>query len=235
MKTNGQRPIIGITSAADDKNIFLKKGYFNAVFYAGGFPMAIACLAGANKQYIDAVLEMTDGIIFTGGGDIHAKFYNEPVHEKSDLICVERDEFELALMKRTLELDKPMFAICRGSQVLNVAMGGSLTQHIDNHAIIDRSEETVHDVSVCKDTLLHKILNKDVTDVNSLHHQCVGRVGDGLIVAAKSPEGIIEAIELPQKAFVLGVQWHPERIFDKYTDHAELFKHFINTCAAKKG
>ncbi len=151
-------------------------------------------------------LQGLNGLMLTGGTDIDPARYNQE-SRGSDPPDKERDERETSLLHDALDRDIPVLAICRGMQLLNVVLGGTLNQHIENHRV--RGEQDVHSVHIGEGTKLASILNASEYRVNSRHHQCVDRVGTGLVVSAKAGD-IIEALELPGQRFVVAVQWHPE-------------------------
>jgi len=154
-----------------------------------------------------ASLDGFGGLMLTGGTDVDPTLYGERRQPETDQPDRERDERETSLASEALQRDIPILAICRGMQLLNVALGGTLKQHIDGHRHPGKSE--AHSVHISDGTKLATILAAGEYTVNSRHHQCVDRVGEGLVVSAKSGE-IIEALELPAKPFVVAVQWHPE-------------------------
>lgn len=186
------------------------------------------------------VLEEIDGLVLTGGGDIDPVFYGEDRHPSVEDAEPGRDEFEIDLARRAVESDLPVLAICRGAQVLNVAMGGSLVQDIPSavesdlpHTIREPKNQVAHDVTVVPGTKLEQVLGAAVTSgqlcrVNSRHHQSVGRLGRDLTASATAPDGIVEAIEAPQKTFCIGVQWHPEN-FWRTGEFNELFEALVET------
>jgi putative glutamine amidotransferase len=171
------------------------------------------------------ILPEVDGVLLTGGGDVDPVFYGEDRHPSVEDAEPGRDEFELDLARRAMEADKPLLAICRGVQVLNVAAGGSLVQDIPSelpttlsHRVRDPSNAPAHDIAVAPGSRLSQVLgsraNPDRTcRVNSRHHQSIARLGDGLVASATSPDGVVEAVEAPAAHFCLGVQWHPENFW----------------------
>ena len=174
----------------------------------------------------EKILAAADGIILTGGGDIDPGYFGEALDPRADLVLPIRDAYEIELCRKAYALDKPVLAVCRGVQVLNVALGGSLFQHIDNHSFPEIRDRIIHDVRIFKDTRLFAALGVETAGVNSIHHQAVNRVADGLRVSALSPDGVIEALEAPDKTFILGVQWHPEALLASAL-HNTIFKEFF--------
>lgn len=155
-----------------------------------------------------------DGLCLSGGLDLNPELYSQPRHPEADEPNDARDTLELGLLKEALEQDLPVLAICRGMQLFNVAAGGTLNQHIDSCAVHRRydleKKLPVHAVHVEPGTRLAQILGPGEVSVNSRHHQAVERVGSGLTVSARAADGVIEAVELPDKRFAIAVQWHPE-------------------------
>jgi len=211
------KPVIGITTylthaawgAWSTEAALVPFEYVRAVERAGGAPLLVP--PGADT---DATLAVVDGLIFSGGSDLDPDLYGDDPHPETDGIVRERDDFELELMQAALARDVPMLAICRGSQVLNVALGGGIEQHVPDRVGSDVHKETPgvfaeHDVEVLPDTRLGSILGGR-HDVKSHHHQGFGTLGSGLREAARAPDGTVEALEDPSRRFTLGVLWHPE-------------------------
>jgi putative glutamine amidotransferase len=211
------KPVIGITTyltpaswgAWHMEAALVPASYVRAVERAGGVPVLVP--PGASY---DETLDRVDGLIFSGGSDLDPDLYDANAHPETDGVIRERDDFELGLMQAALARDVPLLAICRGSQVLNVALGGDLEQHVPDRVGADTHKETPgvfadHDVSIDAGTRLGSILGER-HDVKSHHHQGFGRVGEGLQVTAHAPDGTVEALEDPTRRFTLGVLWHPE-------------------------
>jgi putative glutamine amidotransferase len=183
--------------------------YVRAVSAAGGAPVLVP--PGAS---LPETLELVDGLVFSGGSDLDPELYAADAHPETSGVIRERDEFELDLMRAALEQDVPMLAICRGSQVLNIALGGDLEQHVPDRVGTELHREvpgvfSEHDVAVVRGTRLASILG-DRHDVKSHHHQGFGSLGSGLREAARAPDGTLEALEDPSRRVTLGVLWHPE-------------------------
>jgi gamma-glutamyl-gamma-aminobutyrate hydrolase PuuD len=177
--------------------------------------------------------------MLTGGADIDPARYGEPRHETVEKSSPERDEMESRLIKWADEQGVPLFAICRGMQMLNLARGGSLHQHIpdsfpgstcDHRKNSDPKWEEAHDVRIEPGTALASIVGAGVIPVNSRHHQAVNRLGSGLVVTACAPDGVIEGVELAGERFVLGVQWHPEDMAGHFASADALFAAFVSAC-----
>jgi len=224
---NMTRPVIGVTrcSKIDD--------YVTSVEKSG----AVARVLEVSESPRSLVTKL-DGLVLTGGGDVDPIFYGEARHP--DVYDAEpgRDEFEIDLARRAMDADLPVLAICRGSQVLNVAAGGSLVQDIPSSVTTELSHRidvpkdcVAHDVSVARGSRLHDALGGAVDAactcrVNSRHHQSVGRLGGRLVATATAPDGVIEGIESPEARFCVGVQWHPEN-FWQTGEFRPLFDAFV--------
>ncbi len=167
-------------------------------------------LDAAGMQPVENVSTLAglDGLLLAGGSDVDPAMYGAPRDAKTGEPDRDRDNLETALLREALERDIPVFAICRGLQLLNVALGGGLIQHIDGHRCPE--QQAVHPIAIASPSRLKSILEVDEYVVNSRHHQCVEQLASGLVVAARAPDNVIEALELPRKRFVLAVQWHPE-------------------------
>jgi gamma-glutamyl-gamma-aminobutyrate hydrolase PuuD len=211
------KPVVGITTyltraawgAWDMDAALVPADYVRAVERAGGAPLLVP--PGADTE---ATLALVDALVFSGGSDLDPELYGDDAHPETNGIVRERDDFELGLMQAALARDIPMLAICRGSQVLNVALGGGIEQHVPDRVGSDVHKETPgvfaeHDVEVVAGTRLGSILGTR-HDVKSHHHQGFGELGAGLREAARAPDGTVEALEDPSRRFTVGVLWHPE-------------------------
>ncbi|HEY7562297.1 MAG TPA: gamma-glutamyl-gamma-aminobutyrate hydrolase family protein [Gaiellaceae bacterium] len=212
------RPIIGITSYAETARwgawecpaALIPLAYVRAVENAGGRPL----LVPPSQEGVEETLDAVDGLIFSGGADLDPATYGAEAHPATNGVRPERDSAELGLLEAALALDMPVLAVCRGSQVLNVARGGDLVQHLPDVVGSDAHKETPgvfsdHDVEVAAGTRLNTLLG-DRAPVKSHHHQGFGRIGEGLEESARADDGTVEAIEDPSRRFALGVLWHPE-------------------------
>lgn len=227
------KPIIGITTDIGKENRHvLNHNYVKAVIQAGGLPVILPVGIEEDVKQLSKTL---DGLLLTGGGDIDPTLFDEEPHKHLGDVSPKRDSIEIELAKEMLSLNKPVLGICRGLQVLNIALGGNmfqdiysqntstLLQHVQKAPRIHQS----HFVQVKEGSLLQSIAESDQIKVNSFHHQAVKDVPNPLIISGTASDGIIEAIESEDHAFVLGVQWHPEalaetgdqvslRIFEKF-------------------
>jgi putative glutamine amidotransferase len=225
------RPIIGVTrcSRLDD--------YLESVVRAGGEPVVLE--PGDDPA---AALGRVDGILLTGGADVDPALYGDAPHPTTDIDAA-RDAFEVPLSRAAIARDVPLLAICRGVQVLNVAAGGSLIQDIPSsvdttltHTVDESRDSIAHLVTVTPGSRLAGALGQGVAvatcAVNSRHHQSVDRVAPSFVVSAVSPDGVVEAIERPDSAFCVGVQWHPEN-FHRTGEFAPLFDAFVRAARAR--
>ena len=228
------KPLIGITRCSKLED------YITSVERAGGDVRVLEF----DEDPADVVMQI-DGLLLTGGGDVDPALYGEARHPTVQDAEPGRDRFEIDLAKRAIQTDLPMLAICRGTQVLNVASGGTLVQDIPtavdttvSHSV-DKAGEVVHAVSVARGSRLEQSLGGSLDAdclcrVNSRHHQSVGRVGRSFVASATSEDGVVEAIERPEASFCLGVQWHPEN-FWRTGEFNGLFDSFISAAAHRLG
>jgi len=237
-----QKPIIGIVGNVMTKEtgrvravqqLYVYEEYINAVVKAGGIPIVLPIVDDLKlvRQQIDSC----DGIIMTGGNDVHPKFYSEDqnLHKTLQIVSSRMDLYQMELARLTIEKNMPILGICRGMQLINVVNGGSLYQDLSEksgeilkHGDADLSNETEHSISIESESILKGILGESVV-VNSYHHQSVNRIGDGLRVTAYTADGVIEAIEMTGKRFVVGVQWHPEMMLAVNDDMLSIFEVLI--------
>lgn len=235
------RPIIGLTVSiqTDEKKLFTPTSYPSAIIAAGGIPVLLNITRDPEQiaQYADLV----DGVLFSGGDDVDPAAYGEAQHWSCGDISPMRDEFEMQLLRTLLEKhpDKPILAICRGEQLVNVALGGTLYQDLHSqlpdcirHHQQQISVYASHKAELVPGTRLHAIYGADEVAVNSFHHQAVKEVGKGLIVSARAADGVIEAVEMPEHPYFVAVQWHPERLVERefHPEHKALFSSFVAAC-----
>ncbi len=226
------RPSIGITTrrANDEGRFELSATYVQAVRAAGGFPVLIP--PGESRP--EECFEFLDGIVMTGGPDVDPARYGGKSHPQIYGVDAERDECEIELARAIVALDKPALFICRGMQVLNVALGGTLVEHVPDEfgeSVIHRGNEAYehHDVTIEPRSRLAKIVGKEPLSTPSWHHQAVRKVASGWNVVAKSSDGVIEAIEHPDHPTLMAVQWHPEHTAAKDARQRALFEDLIAT------
>jgi gamma-glutamyl-gamma-aminobutyrate hydrolase PuuD len=213
-----RRPVIGITtyltparfSHWEEEAALIPAAYVNAIEAAGGRPL----LVPPSTEGIEETLDRLDGLLFSGGSDLDPELYGQDAHPETNGIVPQRDRAEIALLRAALDRDMPVLAVCRGSQILNVALGGDLVQHLPDVVGDERHKHTPgefadHDVALEPGTRVQGILG-DHAPVKSHHHQGYGRLGEGLQEAARAEDGTLEALEDPSRRFALGVLWHPE-------------------------
>ena len=236
------KPLIGITTAQsktvhNQPTVMLMQSYINAVMQAGGVPVLIPSLLAEDGW--DTVYSHVDGILFSGGGDIGLEHSPGDPHPRIDEVDLQRDSIELQMIKAAASDRKPFLGICRGCQVMNVALGGDLYTHIPDQLpnALDHSypgnmrRVLVHEVKIEEGTHLAEILGEPILNVNSLHHQGLRDIPPSVRVAGHAPDGLVEAIELPDHPFGLAVQWHPEWLTDQEPTR-NLFRKFVE--AAEK-
>jgi putative glutamine amidotransferase len=247
------RPLIFISSSIEkagiefgDRSISLSEAYPRAVADSGGLPLMLP--VGTSRELMAECVRRCDGVLLTGGDDIEPRLYGNGLPAKLRRTVGttpdrgERDLRELILIDEVFRQGKPLLAICRGHQLLNVALGGSLIVDIAsqlpdaiNHRRMDKRSEVVHEVRLTRESLLFKITRKRKLGVNSTHHQAVGRVAEPLQVTGSSGDGVVESLELKPEAkrllpFLLAVQFHPERLAGRYPEHRAVFRAFTQAC-----
>ena len=231
------RPIVGITSYAEEvtwgawvePSAVVPLAYVRAVERSGGRPLVVP----PSEEGIEETLAVLDGLILSGGSDLHPELYDADPHPETTDVREERDRAELALLAAALERDMPVLAVCRGSQVLNVARGGDLIQHLPEILGHERhkhkpGEFSDHDVRLEPETRIGQLLGERAP-VKSHHHQGFGRIGDGLREVGWADDGTVEALEDPSKRFAVGVLWHPEEgedlaLFEALVEEARLHR-----------
>ena len=233
------RPLIGITPQFNPERggVWSLDSYVKAVRAAGGMPVILP--VDADEAEAAALCGRLDGLLLSGGPDIDPVLLGEEPRTDTLVICPERDAQELPLARLAVAADLPLLCVCRGVQVLNAALGGSLWQDLPSEhpsAILHRQSEpatqTSHTVAVAADTPLRALTGKAVLSVNSLHHQAIREPAPCLQVMATAPDGVVEAVWHPGRRFVWGVQWHPERLCEADPDSRALFRAFV--AAAEK-
>jgi putative glutamine amidotransferase len=226
-----RRALVGITLGDGDRPGYhsMRADYAWAVERSGAVPVVLPPLA---PEHAENVLDRLDGLLLSGGVDVDPALYGRPRHPKLGRVDRERDEFELALTRHALRRDLPILAICRGQQVLNVAAGGTLIQDIPSeleggavtHEAPGRRTRRSHPVEVVAGSKLAEILGPGPLSVNSFHHQAIDRLGEGLTVTGRCPgDGVIEAVEMRDRSFVVAVQWHPESFWKEPVSFQALF------------
>jgi len=231
------KPIIGITTYQSTNihgqlTVVLMQSYIHAIMQAGGVPVLIPSMIAEDGW--DALYSRLDGMLFSGGGDIALEYSPGDPHPRISDVELERDSVEFKLIQASASDGKPFLGICRGIQVLNVALGGTLYTHIPDQLpnALDHSYPgnmrtvLVHEVKVEEGTRVAEILGEPIVKVNSLHHQGLKEIAPALRVSGHAPDGLVEAIELPDHPFGLAVQWHPEWLTDQESTR-NLFRKFV--------
>lgn len=231
------RPLIGITTNHSDreKELKLSRSYTEAIIAAGGLPVLLPVVT--EEEVINAYIARIDGLLLTGGGDMDPLIFGEDPLPESGKLDPLRDNFELELVRKALERDLSILGICKGCQLLNIVLGGSLYQDLyrQKPGVLKHNQEAprwypTHRVTIEEDSNLYKIVQQQVIKVNSIHHQAIKDVSPNFRVAAYSADGVIEAIEKKEGAFVLGVQWHPESLWANSRENYNIFREFIRQC-----
>lgn len=222
---------------SERRRFSMGQGYVQSVIAAGAVPLLIPTTLDIGT--LRELYQSCDGVLLTGGDDVDPVLFGEETHPKTEGIDRVRDDVEIAMSQWAVDDDKALFAICRGIQVMNVAFGGSLIQDVPSqyaskvdvrhHGRYEAANRAtvLHNVCVEPNSKLASMVGAGDVGVNSFHHQAANRVGDGLMVTARSKDGLIEALELPNHRFFVGVQWHPEEMTQARPDMLQLFKTFV--------
>lgn len=238
-----RRPLIGVTANPGGAGVLeglmhCPRAYVDAIAAAGATPILLPPLMDVSSQSVATVVDRLDGLLLSGGRDVHPCRYGQAAHPACELLDPRRDAWDMQLLECALaRRGLPILGICLGIQQLNVALGGTLVQHVpdlqgDLEHRAPPTGDRFHAVSVTPGTRLASILGAGMAEVTTRHHQAVARPGRGAVPVARAPDGLIEAIEgLDQSRFLVGVQWHPERNPDSPASRA-LFAAFVAACAA---
>jgi putative glutamine amidotransferase len=235
------RALIGLTMSLQEERVqTLSREYSDAVRCAGGIPVAIPYCD--DPEVVTEMAQRLDGVVLTGGGDIDPSLFGEEPLPGLGEIVPERDRMETALVRLLLERDKPILAVCRGCQVLNIAVGGDMYQELYTqredllqHRQRSPRHHATHAIHLVTGTLLHRLAQENTVRVNSFHHQAVRRVPPPLRVAARTTDGVIEAIESARHRFVVGVQWHPECMAERDAFSRRLFQALVEAAERRFG
>lgn len=234
-----KKPLIGVTPLYDDRmtSYWMIPGYMKGILQAGGLPVILPFIQ--NPEDVSQLVSQLDGLLFTGGPDVNPLLYGEEVIMESGILAPQRDILEVACLREAVERDLPCLGICRGLQLMNVVMGGSLYQDMETQ----HPTRTEHDQDHPYDALTHDVeivAGSPLAQwtggalemrVNTLHHQAVKELAPGLAVMARSKgEDIVEAIWAPDKKFFCAVQWHPEFAHSKHPEHQAIFDAFVEAC-----
>ncbi len=228
------KPMIGVMPLWDEKkdSIWMLPGYMDGLKQAGGIPFIFPFTTDEND--LTQLIRICDGFMFTGGHDVSPEVYHE--RTIGDLVecCEKRDTMESIVLGEAIKANKPIFGICRGIQFINAALGGSLFQDIPSQhpSVIEHRQpapydKPCHDVSIVKDSPLYRFLQTESLSVNSCHHQAVKKLAPPLKAMAFSPDGLVEALYMPDYRFLLAVQWHPEFSYKNDECSRKLFQVFV--------
>lgn len=230
------KPMIGVTLDWEKGVYQINETYIKAIIEAGGIPV---CLPYVEEEDGDKIIQAIDGLLLTGGGDIHPFFFGEEPKPKLGRVITKRDEREIQWTKLALQRNIPILGICRGLQILNVALGGTIYQDIYAeykgerllHTQTCQRNEASHFVTLQENSKLKQILKAAKIQVNSFHHQAINEVANDLEVVGTASDGIIEAVEHKTSPFCIGVQWHPEAFAIEGIEQSKtLFQAFIEAC-----
>lgn len=234
-----KKPVIGVNLDFEEEGggfsprpwHALRSNYFDVIRDAGGIPVGIPCTYTTPTDYISVI----DGLLATGGNDYDPKLYGETITSKHADIMRQRSIFDIELLRVTLHAKKPIFGICAGAQILNIAYGGTLHQYLPdtfktdiNHRATGNPKNPAHPVSITPGTHLHSIVHTDEIMVNSWHNQAFNKIGHGLVINAMCLDGVVEGVEDPTQKFCIGVQWHPEYIVTP--NDAAIIQAFVDAC-----
>jgi putative glutamine amidotransferase len=234
------KPVIAITPEAitlptriDGRGSFCGVSYSEAIELAGGIPLIVPLTR--DRRVLDYYLDTCNGWLLTGGGDVEAKYYAPrmpaALRKKIDGADEVRDQMEIYVLRKLVARDQPVFGICRGIQVMNVAFGGTLLPHIRGHRN-PQPAAFAHKIEWTKNGQLKRAMD-GFDRVNTSHHQAVDRLAYGFEVVARAPDGVIEALEKPDARFCCAVQFHPERLVKKSPEHRQLFRDFVKACRGR--
>ncbi|MBI4855920.1 MAG: gamma-glutamyl-gamma-aminobutyrate hydrolase family protein [Acetobacterium woodii] len=236
------KPLIGILPLydSDKQSIWMYPGYTEGIARAGGIPIILSVLN--QDKDIEAIADRLDGYVFSGGQDVDPLQYGEAMLECCNEIYPPRDDLEIKLLEAVMKRDKPVFGVCRGLQLINVALGGTLYQDINKQMKRDQQiqhfqqnnyEYPVHEVTIEKNSKLYEIVGSDKIRVNSMHHQGINHLSSRLIATASSSDRLVEAIEIPELSFGLAVQWHPEFLWRDDEKTLNLLQAFVEAARKK--
>ena len=215
--------VIGDEGVAVD-HFMATTAYVKAVYRAGGTPLVLPVV---DPSDVDALVDAVDAVVITGGCDVDPASYGRDPDEQLGPIDPRRDASDLAIARAVVARNMATLAVCRGVQILNVALGGTLTQHVDDHMRLDQYNINAHTVKIDAQSRLAQIVGTETLGVNTLHHQVLDALGNGVRAVAHNEHGHTEAIEIDGAPNVLGVQWHPEFLRHR-ADHLALFAQLIN-------
>lgn len=229
------KPIIGIVSnpLSENRSIYkVNATYIERVIEAGGLPLAIP--SKISLKDCERIIASIDGLIIPGGGDILPELFGEETHPRVKYALKDVDIFEMEMIRLAKKDEKPVLGICRGAQLINVAFGGSLYQDIPSQYVNEvchmqstyNLDHPMHKVYLEEESNVYRIFGERVLDVNTLHHQAVKDIGQGLKVVGRAKDGVVEAIE-SEDGMIIGLQWHPENLAPNYKIYMKIFDYLI--------
>lgn len=231
------KPVIGLIPLYDDdkESYWMLPGYMKAVEKCGGLPIMLPFTE--DTEELTQAFDMCDGILLTGGHDVGTYMYNEEPTDMCGIPCKTRDNMEQFLLLKAIDKDKPVLGICRGIQFMNACLGGNLYQDLPTeydsdteHHMSPPYDAVAHEVNVVTGTRLADIIGAGRHGVNSYHHQAVKNVAEQLTIMAISEDGIVEAVGIEDKRFIIGVQWHPEFSYLTNADSMKIMQAFVDSC-----
>lgn len=240
------KPKIGVTPLYDTKrdskwnSIWMFPGYLNGLIEVGGMPIVLPLLS--EEKDIRSLVNEFDGFLFTGGQDVDPILYGQEMTPFCSEISPERDYMEMILFDEVKKQNKALLGVCRGLQLFNVALGGTLYQDIitqkKDEAFVQHDQKTaftvpVHNIEIVESSKLYNVFDQKIIRVNSMHHQGIADLSSQLEVTARAKDGMIEAVELPEMDFGLAIQWHPEFLWSQRTYEYNLFKVFVEAAGRK--
>lgn len=232
-----EKPVIGVVPLWDEEknSLWMLPGYMNGIIAAGGIPVMLPLTD--DKDILGQLADRCSGFLFTGGQDVSPDVYGCQIKYENVICCKERDSMELKLLQEVLIREKPVLGICRGIQLINASIGGTLYQDLP-HETESQTEHhqqppydvPVHDVMIDRGSPLYRLLRQQKLRVNSYHHQAVRELSPQLKAMAYAPDGIVEAVYMPGRKFVWAVQWHPEFSYLKDSSSFMIFEEFVKAC-----
>ena len=238
-----KKPLIALTPYfnIERDEPYMRPAYLKAIRAAGGIPMILPL--DLKEEDIQQIVDTFDGFLFTGGPDIHPFYFGEETQAHCGNVCLRRDRMEILLLKLVMQTGKPVFGICRGIQLLNVALGGDIYQDIPSQfpqdfpiAHVQPFDYAIpsHKVEVLPGTLLEQLTGSNTLNVNSMHHQACRKLAPGLVACGHASGNLIEAVEKPDYPFFLGVQWQPEYLWEQAPAIRQIFEAFVKAADAKR-
>lgn len=237
----GTKAVIGVMPLYDDEkdSIWMLQGYFDALKAAGAIPVMLPL--HLDEGELEQINSFFDGWLFTGGHDVNPNIYGEIPTNKCGIINNDRDKLEKAVFDMAMAEDKPILGICRGIQIINAFMGGTLYQDLESERASDIEhhmeppyDRTQHMVSIITDSPLYNLIGDSEIGVNSYHHQAIKKLGRGLEVMAVSEDGLIEAVYSADKKFLWAIQWHPEFSYKTDDNSMKIINTFVKACSNRK-